>query len=357
MVAPGFGSVGLRPASADCSLPASSPGSSPKLSALDKQDFRHGLSLATTSPSAMFSFFTHPSYDEHRMHDGHPERPERTQSILAHLKDTGQMASFEKRKPQAVSEEALKRVHEPLYLKNLAKSAPASGLVTIDPDTHLAPGSLRAARLAAGALEEAVDLVLSGKSKRVFSCARPPGHHAEHDTGMGFCFYNNVAVGAAAALAHEEVERVAIFDFDVHHGNGTVDIFKDTPAVLVASSFQHPHYPHRYYDLKRPNIINTPLVAGTKGPGFRKAIERDWLPAIEDFKPQLIFISAGFDAHTDDPLGDIHLKEEDFAWVTELLVDAATQHCEGRIISTLEGGYNLEALASSVAAHLEILSG
>ena len=305
----------------------------------------------------MFSFFTHPSYDEHRMHDGHPERPERTQSILAHLKDTGQMASFEKRKPQAVSEEALKRVHEPLYLKNLAKSAPASGLVTIDPDTHLAPGSLRAARLAAGALEEAVDLVLSGKSKRVFSCARPPGHHAEHDTGMGFCFYNNVAVGAAAALAHEEVERVAIFDFDVHHGNGTVDIFKDTPAVLVASSFQHPHYPHRYYDLKRPNIINTPLVAGTKGPGFRKAIERDWLPAIEDFKPQLIFISAGFDAHTDDPLGDIHLKEEDFAWVTELLVDAATQHCEGRIISTLEGGYNLEALASSVAAHLEILSG
>ena len=305
----------------------------------------------------MLSFFTHPSYDEHRMHDGHPERPERTQSILAHLKDTGQMASFEKRKPQAVSEEALKRVHEPLYLKNLAKSAPASGLVTIDPDTHLAPGSLRAARLAAGALEEAVDLVLSGKSKRVFSCARPPGHHAEHDTGMGFCFYNNVAVGAAAALAHEEVERVAIFDFDVHHGNGTVDIFKDTPAVLVASSFQHPHYPHRYYDLKRPNIINTPLVAGTKGPGFRKAIERDWLPAIEDFKPQLIFISAGFDAHTDDPLGDIHLKEEDFTWVTELLVDAATQHCEGRIISTLEGGYNLEALASSVAAHLEILSG
>ena len=305
----------------------------------------------------MLSFFTHPSYDEHRMHDGHPERPERTQSILAHLKDTGQMASFEKRKPQAVSEEALKRVHEPLYLKNLAKSAPASGLVTIDPDTHLAPGSLRAARLAAGALEEAVDLVLSGKSKRVFSCARPPGHHAEHDTGMGFCFYNNVAVGAAAALAHEEVERVAIFDFDVHHGNGTVDIFKDTPAVLVASSFQHPHYPHRYYDLKRPNIINTPLVAGTKGPGFRKAIERDWLPAIEDFKPQLIFISAGFDAHIDDPLGDIHLKEEDFAWVTELLVDAATQHCEGRIISTLEGGYNLEALASSVAAHLEILSG
>lgn len=304
----------------------------------------------------MLSFFTDPAYDAHQMHEGHPERPERTQSILAHLEETGQLASFEQRKPQPVSEEALKRVHEPLYLEKLSASAPASGLVTVDPDTHLAPGSLPAARLAAGALEEAVDLVLSGKRNRAFSCARPPGHHAEHDAGMGFCFYNNVAVGAAAALAHEEVDRVAIFDFDVHHGNGTVDIFKDTPAVLVASSFQHPHYPHRYYDLERPNVINTPLAAGTQGPEFRKAIERDWLPAIEKFKPQLIFISAGFDAHTDDPLGDIHLKEEDFTWVTDLLVAAAGQHSKGRIISTLEGGYNLDALAKSVAAHLKALA-
>ena len=304
----------------------------------------------------MLSFFTDPAYDAHQMHEGHPERPERTQSILAHLEETGQLASFEQRKPQPVSEEALKRVHEPLYLEKLSASAPASGLVTVDPDTHLAPGSLPAARLAAGALEEAVDLVLSGKRNRTFSCARPPGHHAEHDAGMGFCFYNNVAVGAAAALAHEEVDRVAIFDFDVHHGNGTVDIFKDTPAVLVASSFQHPHYPHRYYDLERPNVINTPLAAGTQGPEFRKAIERDWLPAIEKFKPQLIFISAGFDAHTDDPLGDIHLKEEDFTWVTDLLVAAAGQHSKGRIISTLEGGYNLDALAKSVAAHLKALA-
>ncbi|MDP7307364.1 MAG: histone deacetylase family protein [Roseibacillus sp.] len=304
----------------------------------------------------MLTFFTHPAYNEHRMHEGHPERPERTQSILSHLRETGQLTEFEQRNPETVSEEALKRVHEPLYLKNLAASAPASGLVTVDPDTHLAPGSLPAARLAAGALEEAVALVLSGKSNRVFSCARPPGHHAEHDAGMGFCFYNNVAVGAAAALAHEDIDRVAILDFDVHHGNGTVDIFKDKPGVLVASSFQHPHYPHRYYDLKRPNIVNTPLVAGTDGPGFRKAIERDWLPALEKFKPQLIFISAGFDAHTADPLGDIHLKEADFTWVTDLIVAAARQHCGGRIISTLEGGYNLEALARSVAAHLQALA-
>ena len=147
----------------------------------------------------MLTFFTHSSYDEHKMHAGHPERPERTQSILSHLKETGQLAEFEQRKPGIVSEEALKRVHEPLYLKKLAASAPASGLVMVDPDTHLAPGSLPAARMAAGALEGAVDLVLSGKGTRVFSCARPPGHHAEHDAGMGFCFYNNVAVGAAAS--------------------------------------------------------------------------------------------------------------------------------------------------------------
>ena len=302
------------------------------------------------------TFFTHNAYDAHRMHDGHPERPERTRAILAHLRETGQLAHFDERKPRAVSENALKRVHEPLYLRKLVEHAPQSGLAMIDPDTHLAPGSLPAAQFAAGAVEEAVDLVLTGKTRRVFSCARPPGHHAEHDTGMGFCFYNNVAVGAAAALAHQDIERVAVLDFDVHHGNGTVDIFKDTPEVLVASSFQHPHYPHRYFDLERPNIVNTPLPAGTGGPGFRKAIERDWLPALDRFRPQLVFISAGFDAHTDDPLGDIQLKEEDFSWVTELIVASAKQHCEGRVISTLEGGYNLEALATSAAAHLEALS-
>lgn len=306
----------------------------------------------------MLNFFTHPSYDEHKMQEGHPERPERVQSILAHLKKTGQLADFVQRKPNGVSEDALKRVHEPLYLKKLKESAPKSGLAMIDPDTHLGPGSLHAARLAAGAMEEAVSLVLDKKKKvkRVFSCARPPGHHAEHDTGMGFCFYNNVAVGASTALAHKAIDRVAVLDFDVHHGNGTVDIFKETPEVLVASSFQHPHYPYRYFDLERPNIVNTPLEAGTNGLTFRKAIERDWIPSIEKFKPQLIFVSAGFDAHTADPLGDIHLKEDDFAWVTKLIVSLAEKHCGGRIISTLEGGYNLDALAKSVAAHLKELA-
>ena len=302
------------------------------------------------------TLFTHPSYDQHKMHEGHPERPERTQAILAHLKETGLLQDFNQRKPNAVTETALKRIHEPAYLERLAESAPESGLAFVDPDTHLAPGSLQAARLAAGALEEAVSLVLDGDVKRVFACGRPPGHHAEHDAGMGFCFYNNVALGASTALAHKDVERVAILDFDVHHGNGTVDIFKDTPAVLVASSFQHPHYPHRYFDLVRDHIVNTPLPAGTGGPAFRKAIERDWIPALEKFKPQLIFISAGFDAHTDDPLGDLHLDADDFAWITQLIVAMAEDHCSGRIISTLEGGYNLEALATSTAAHLKALA-
>ena len=304
----------------------------------------------------MLSFLSHSAYDEHKMHDGHPERPERTQSILSHLKETGQWPGFKHLQACPVTDEALQRVHEPLYLKKISASAPASGLVMIDPDTHLCPGSLPAARLAAGAMEQAVDLVLSGQSKRIFSCARPPGHHAEHDAGMGFCFYNNVAVGAATALEHNSIDRVAILDFDVHHGNGTVDIFKDNPSVLVASSFQHPHYPNRYYDIERANIVNTPLKAGTEGSEFRKAIDRDWLPALEKFKPQLVFISAGFDAHTDDPLGDIHLEEEDFKWVTELVVGAAKEHCEGKVISTLEGGYNLDALARSVSAHLQALA-
>ncbi len=302
------------------------------------------------------TFFTHPSYDHHRMHDGHPECPERTQAILAHLKETGLLDDVQQRKPNGVTEAALKRVHDPSYLEHLAALAPKSGLARVDPDTHLAPGSLHAARLAAGALEESVALVLDGDVKRVFSCGRPPGHHAEHDMGMGFCFYNNVAVGAAAAVARSDIERVAVLDFDVHHGNGTVDMFKDRPEVLVASSFQHPHYPHRYFDIERDNIVNTPLRAGTAGPEFRRAIERDWIPAIEKFKPQILFVSAGFDAHTADPLGDIHLEEDDFAWITKLIISLANTHCRGRVISTLEGGYNLEALAKSVAAHLKELA-
>lgn len=172
---------------------------------------------------------------------------------------------------------------------------------------------------------------------------------------MGFCFLNGIAVAAMAALEDDQVDRVAILDFDVHHGNGTVAAFMDNPAVLVCSSFQHPHYPYRYFDVDRGNIVNTPLPAGTRGIEFRKAVERDWLPALDSFRPQLILVSAGFDGHADDPLGDFLLKEDDFAWVTGLITDAANRHAEGRIVSVLEGGYDLDALARSVAVHLTVL--
>jgi acetoin utilization deacetylase AcuC-like enzyme len=172
---------------------------------------------------------------------------------------------------------------------------------------------------------------------------------------MGFCFFNSVALAAHRALNKHELERVAILDFDVHHGNGTVDAFQDDPRVLVCSSFQFPHYPYRLQDVDRPNIVNTPLAAGTTGVEFRKAIEQAWLPAMDEFAPALILVSAGFDAHRDDPLGDLLLDEADFGWITSLIIDAANRHARGRIVSVLEGGYNLKALARSVASHLEEL--
>lgn len=206
---------------------------------------------------------------------------------------------------------------------------------------------------------QAVDGVVAGDFERAFCAVRPPGHHAEYDLSMGFCLFNNVAVGVKHAQATYDIKRVAVLDFDVHHGNGTVDIFKDDPSVLVCSSFQHPFYPGRQVDIQRPNIVNTPLGAGTEGSEFRRAIERDWLPALERHRPELIFVSAGFDAHRDDPLGGLGLVESDYVWVTDLIVNAANSYCTGenaqsagRIISILEGGYNLDALALSVHAHV-----
>jgi acetoin utilization deacetylase AcuC-like enzyme len=216
--------------------------------------------------------------------------------------------------------------------------------------------SLSAAHLAAGAVFAGMDSILNGPEQRVFCAVRPPGHHAEHDSAMGFCLLNSVAIAAIAALEHAEVQRVAVLDFDVHHGNGTVDICRQYPEILVCSSFQSPHYPNRLDDLVQPNIVNTPLQAGSDGSVFRAAIERDWLPAIEAHDPDIVFVSAGFDAHKEDPLADIRLVEDDYRWVTDFIVAMANQYAQGRIVSTLEGGYNLNALARSVAAHLEALA-
>jgi acetoin utilization deacetylase AcuC-like enzyme len=298
---------------------------------------------------------THEDCLLHRMQEGHPERPERLAHVLAHLEASGLGGDLARLTPQPASLDVLAGIHGREYLELLQRHAPSEGLVRVDPDTAMGTGSLRAAALAAGAVMDATRAVLAGELRWAFCAVRPPGHHAEESAAMGFCFYNNVALGAHVALAEDLVGRVAILDFDVHHGNGTIDIFKDRPEVLVCSSFQHPFYPNRLFDIERPNIVNTPLQAGTDGTGFRRAVERDWLPAVDAHKPELIFVSAGFDAHMADPLGGLLLDEEDFRWVTTLIVDAAKRHTGGRVVSTLEGGYDLNALAHSVEAHLRAL--
>lgn len=300
---------------------------------------------------------TDPRCLEHAVPRGHPERPARLQAVLAHLEADGFLARHTLRHPAAADREALAAIHDPTYLDALERLSPADGLVPLDPDTMLGPMSLTAASLAAGAVADSVRAVLRGEAERAFCAVRPPGHHAEHGAAMGFCIYNNVALGAATALADATIRRVAILDFDVHHGNGTVDIFKDDPRVLVCSSFQHPFYPHRHTDIERSHVVNTPLRVGTGSAGFREAIERDWLPALDRHAPDLILVSAGFDAHRADPLGGLELEDDDFRWITRLIVDVANRHARGRVVSTLEGGYDLAALAHSVAAHLEILAG
>ena len=300
-------------------------------------------------------FYTHDDCLGHEVQPGHPERPDRLRAVNESLSASGLKGRFDCRAARPIEAEGLAAIHNPDYLAGLNAASPASGLVRVDPDTVMSPGTLRAAALAAGAVTDAVGEVLKGSHRRAFCAVRPPGHHAEMGAAMGFCFYNSIALGAALAL--EQVDRVAILDFDVHHGNGTVDAFKNHPEALVCSSFQHPFYPYRYVDIDAPNIVNTPLPAGTDGAAFRHAIERDWAPAINAHRPDLILVSAGFDAHRDDPLGGLLLDDEDFRWVTEFTVDLAETHAGGRVVSALEGGYDLAALGRCAVLHAEALQG
>ena len=301
--------------------------------------------------------YTHPRCLDHQMQARHPESPERLKAILHHLESSSLLQAMEVREARAVSAERLARVHDPDYLDALTRLSPKQGLTAVDPDTYMCPATLEAAAFAAGAVADAVSAVLAGDSRRAFCAVRPPGHHAEIGAAMGFCFYNNVAVGAATALEDPRIDRVAIVDFDVHQGNGTIDIFKDRPEVLVCSSFQARFYPNRHMDTERPNIVNTQLGSGCDSDAFRQAIEDDWRPALAAHRPQLVLVSAGFDAHRLDPLAELNLDDDDYRWVTQLIVDAANGSAEGRVVSTLEGGYNLDALARSVGAHLEALIG
>ena len=294
---------------------------------------------------------------EHATPAGHPERPARLDAIYQAFAASDLLADLDSRPAEPASREALGRIHDEGYLDGLQRRTPNAGLVRLDADTALGPNSLAAAQLAAGAAVAAVDAVIAGPERRAFCAVRPPGHHAEEGAAMGFCLLNGIAVAAAHALASHSLERVTILDFDVHHGNGTVAAFMDEPRVLVCSSFQFPHYPYRLQTVDRPNIVNTPLPAGTGGLAFRKALERDWLPALEAARPELVLVSAGFDAHRDDPLGDLLLTEADFAWATRLIVDAAEQYAGGRVVSVLEGGYDLAALARCAEAHVIALGG
>ncbi|HXS51577.1 MAG TPA: histone deacetylase family protein [Usitatibacter sp.] len=300
---------------------------------------------------------THPDCVLHEMGAGHPESPQRLRSILSAIEASGLAASLDVREAPQATREQLERVHERDHVELIHESAPDAGYAYLDPDTSMNARSLSAALRAAGALVAATDAVMSGPARRAFCAVRPPGHHATRARPMGFCIFNNVAIGAAHALEAHGLERVAVLDFDVHHGNGTEDAFHEDPRVMLCSTFQHPYYPYSGADSGNDHIINVPLPAMTDGRGFRAAVERFWMPALESYRPQLVFVSAGFDAHRDDPLAYLKLDDEDYRWITERLVEVAERHAQGRVVSTLEGGYNTEALARCVVEHLRALNG
>ncbi len=303
------------------------------------------------------AYLTHADCHRHAMFDGHPECPARLGAIEDRLIAAGLLDLLRHHEPPPVTREQLARVHSAAHLDHLEGLIPdADGLAEVDPDTWMNAATLDAARRAAGAVVHAIDLVLAGTVDNAFCNVRPPGHHAERGRAMGFCFYNNVAVGAAHALDAHGLERVAIADFDVHHGNGTEVIFANSTSVLACSTYQHPFYPYTT-PLERPHLVHCPLPAGTGGPGFRAAVEARWLPAIDAFAPDLILVSAGFDAHLEDDMGGMQLVEADYAWVTHALLELADRHAGGRIVSTLEGGYALSALGRSAAAHVRVLLG
>ena len=303
------------------------------------------------------AILTHPDCALHEMGEGHPESPQRLRSVMRALEESGLAAKLMSLEAPAAQREHLERVHDAGHVDLVFSAAPDSGYAYLDPDTSMNPKSLSAALHAAGAVVKATDLVMAGQVQNAFCAVRPPGHHATRARAMGFCMFNNVAIGAAHAIGAHGLERVAVLDFDVHHGNGTEDAFRDDPRVMLCSTFQHPYYPYCGADTRSEHIVNVPLPAMTDGKGFRAAVEREWLPALERHQPQLVFVSAGFDAHRDDPLAYLQLRDEDYRWVTEMLVEVAERFAGGRVVSTLEGGYNTDALGRCVVEHVSVLAG
>lgn len=301
-------------------------------------------------------YFTHRACAEHEMGSWHPECPERLAAIQDHLISTGLAPHLEHFDAAPAPLTALVRAHDIRYIERLQTSVPQQGYWPVDPDTSMNPHTWNAALRSAGAVIEAADCVLRRELANAFCAVRPPGHHARKAAAMGFCFLNNVAIGVRHAVDVHGLERVAIVDFDVHHGNGTEEILSNDERVLMVSFFQHPFYPYTGTDNPAKNMVNVPLPAGTRGDVVRQVVDEVWLPRLMSFRPQMIFISAGFDAHREDDLGQMGLVESDYAYITKRLMDVAAEFSEGRMVSSLEGGYNLSALARSVGAHLKTLA-
>ncbi|MGB1261675.1 MAG: histone deacetylase family protein [Cognaticolwellia sp.] len=297
----------------------------------------------------------------HHMGDHHPEAPARMAAIQDQLIRSGLDYVVRQIDAKPIDKELLYLAHDRDYIDSIYNNAPSHGTYRIDDDTVMNSNTLNAALLSAGAAKDAVDLVMSKQLPAAFCATRPPGHHAEHNKAMGFCFFNNIAIAAAYAKQEYNLKRVAIVDFDVHHGNGTEDIIKnkikDKRGFLFCSTYQYPFYPFEIEESNRPPIINTPLDATAKSEDFRQAVLDNWLPALTKFKPQLILISAGFDAHIEDDISQISLVDEDYRWVTDQLKTIADKYAQGRMVSVLEGGYSLGALGRSAVAHINGLIG
>ncbi|HRP76217.1 MAG TPA: histone deacetylase family protein [Rhodocyclaceae bacterium] len=302
------------------------------------------------------AFITHRDCWLHEMGSFHPECPDRLAAINDRLIAAGLDLYLSFYDAPLATEEQIVRAHAKEYLVELIDSAPEQGIRHLDPDTAMSPNTMKAALRSAGAGVLATDLVLKGEIENAFCAVRPPGHHAERAKAMGFCFLNNVAIAARHALEAHGLQRVAVIDFDVHHGNGTENIFRDDPRVLMVSIFQHPFYPYSGTETPSANMVNVPVPAGTRGDAFRQIVSDVWLPALREYRPEMLFVSAGFDAHYEDDMGSCGLVESDYVWVTDQLKGLAAECGHRRIVSILEGGYSLSAVGRSVVAHIKSLA-
>ena len=300
-------------------------------------------------------YLTHPACRLHDMGDWHPESPQRLDAISDQLVASGLMNFLDAEHAAAATRAQIERVHDPEYVAGLFAHT-GDAIRTIDSDTLQGPHTLSAALHAAGAAVAGVDAVMRGRAQTAFCAVRPPGHHAGRRQAMGFCFFNNIAVAAQYAIDAYDLRRVAIIDFDVHHGNGTEEIFAGDPKVLMCSFFQHPFFPHSGAEPLGENMLNVPVPAYCTGATIREVVTEQWLARLDAFAPELVLVSAGFDAHREDEMGQLGLVESDFAWLTEQIVALADRHAKGRIVSVLEGGYSLSALGRSVVAHVRSLA-